>query len=100
MAQTVSIILCDEDRKRLEAIAAGRSCPLKHIRRVNIVLHSADRLPVLEVARRAVPAGKVIHAILDSYATHKHPAVLKRLADHPRWTFHFTPTSACLVERI
>jgi transposase len=48
----------------------------------------------LAAVERAVPAGKVIHAILDNYATHKHPAVLKRLADHPRWTFHFTPTSA------
>jgi transposase len=40
-------------RQRLEAIAAGRSRPLKHIQRANIVLHSGDRLPVLEVARRA-----------------------------------------------
>ncbi len=294
MAQTVSIILHDEDRKRLEAIAADRSRPLKHIQRANIVLHSADRLPVLEVARRAgvsrpavwrwqqryaeegvdallrdktrkpgrapltqkvvarvleltcsqppgaathwtgrtmakaagislravqrlwekhrlqphrlrtfkrstdpnfaekvedvvglymdppahavivsideksqiqaldrtqpglplkpgkcgtmthdykrngtttlfaaldilhgtvigrcmqqhrhqefirflaaieraVPAGKIIHAILDNYATHKHPAVLKWLADHPRWTFHFTPTSASWLNAV
>jgi len=53
MAQTVSIILPDEDRNRLEAIAADRSRPLKHIQRANTVLHSGDRLPVLEVARRA-----------------------------------------------
>jgi hypothetical protein len=30
----------------------------------------------LNVIERAIPAGKVIHAILDNYATHKHPAVL------------------------
>ncbi len=54
MAQTVNIIiLSGEDRKRLEAIAADRSRPLKHIQRTNIVLCSAKRLPVLEVARRA-----------------------------------------------
>jgi transposase len=290
MAQTVSIILCHEDRKLLEAIAAGRSRPLKHIQRASIVLHSADRLRVLEVARRAgvsrpvvwrwqqryaeesvdgllrdktrkpgprpadakgrrqssgadlfaathwtgramakaagislrsvqrlwekhrlqphrirtfkrsndpnfaekvedvvglymdspahavvisideksqiqaldrtspglplkpgkcgtmthdykrngtttlfaaldilhgtvigrcmkqhrhqefvrfiaaveraVPAGKIIHAILDNYATHKHPAVLKWVADHPRWTFHFTPTSASWLNAV
>jgi hypothetical protein len=23
-----------------------------------------------------------------------HPKVQQRLADHPRWVFHFTPTSA------
>jgi transposase len=41
----------------------------------------------------AVPAGKLIHAILDNYAVHKHPKVRSWLARHPRWTFHFTPTS-------
>ena len=41
----------------------------------------------------AVPAGKLIHAILDNYAVHKHPKVRAWLARHPRWVFHFTPTS-------
>jgi transposase len=41
----------------------------------------------------AVPAGKLVHAILDNYAAHKHPKVRAWLARHPRWTFHFTPTS-------
>ncbi len=40
-----------------------------------------------------VPAGKVIHAILDNYAAHKHPKVRTWLHRHPRWTFHFVPTS-------
>ena len=41
-----------------------------------------------------VPAGKLVHAVVDNYATHKHPKVLEWLARHPRWTFHFTPTSS------
>jgi transposase len=41
----------------------------------------------------AVPAGKLIHVILDNYAAHKHPKVSAWLVRHPRWTFHFTPTS-------
>jgi transposase len=41
----------------------------------------------------AVPAGKLVHTILDNYAAHKHPKVRGWLARHPRWTFHFTPTS-------
>jgi hypothetical protein len=41
----------------------------------------------------AVPAGKLVHAILDIYAAHKHPMVRAWLARHPRWTFHFVPTS-------
>jgi len=49
---------------------------------------------------RAVPAGKVIHAICDNYATHKHPKVKKWLADHPRWVFHFTPTSASWINAV
>jgi len=48
----------------------------------------------LNAVEREVPAGKLIHAVLDNYATHKHPRVLAWLSRHPRWTFHFTPTSA------
>jgi transposase len=50
--------------------------------------------PLPHAVERAVPAGKTIHAILDNYAAHKHPAVRQWLARHPRWIFHFTPTSA------
>src|SRR6202795_460338 len=53
MAQTVSVIVTAEERARLAAIVGDRSRPLKHVQRARIVLHSADRLPVLEVARRA-----------------------------------------------
>ena len=49
---------------------------------------------------RSVPAGKMIHAILDNYAAHKHPEVLAWLADHPRWTFHFTPTSCSWLNAV
>src|SRR5580693_5848462 len=40
-----------------------------------------------------VPADKTVHVVLDNYATHKHPKVTAWLARHPRFTFHFTPTS-------
>ena len=35
----------------------------------------------IRAVERAVPAGKVIHAIVDNYATHKHPKVLEWLAE-------------------
>ncbi len=54
----------------------------------------------LNAVERAVPAGKIIHAILDNYATHKHPKVRAWLADHPRWVFHFTPTSASWLNAV
>ena len=54
----------------------------------------------LNAVERQVPADKPIHAVLDNYATHKHPKVLAWLARHPRWTFHFTPTSASWLNAV
>ena len=53
----------------------------------------------LNTIEAQVPARKQIHAIVDNYATHKHPKVRQWLARHPRWTFHFTPTSASWLRR-
>jgi hypothetical protein len=65
----------------------------------NMQRHSHQEfIRFLNAVELAVPAGKTIHAILDNYATHKHPAVRQWLARHPRWIFHFTPTSASLVQ--
>jgi transposase len=52
----------------------------------------------LDTIEAKVPKQKAIHAIVDNYATHKHPEVLQWLARHPRWTFHFTPTSGLLAQ--
>jgi hypothetical protein len=54
----------------------------------------------IATVERSVPAGKVIHAILDNYAAHKHPHGLAWLAEHPRWTFHFTPTSCSWLNAV
>src|SRR5579872_6654123 len=54
----------------------------------------------LGAVERAVPAGKIIHAIADNYATHKHPKVREWLSDHQRWVFHFTPTSASWINAV
>ncbi len=54
----------------------------------------------LNAVEAAVPAGKLIHGILDNYATHKHPKVMQWLERHPRWTFHFTPTSASWINAV
>src|SRR5438309_10089534 len=55
---------------------------------------------LLNAVERQVAAGKPIHVVLDNYATHKHPKVLAWLARHPRWTFHFTPTSASWLNAV
>ncbi len=51
-------------------------------------------LRFLNTIEAPVPAGKLIHVILDKYATHKNPKVRAWLARHPRRIFHFTPFSA------
>jgi transposase len=40
------------------------------------------------------PADLEVHAIVDNYATHKHPAIHRWLQRHPRFHLHFIPTSA------
>ena len=54
----------------------------------------------LNQVEAAVPAGKLIHAILDNYGAHKHPKVRAWLERHPRWTFHFTPTSCSWLNAV
>lgn len=52
----------------------------------------------LNTVEAAVPAGKLVHSILDTdsvqpiRATPKHPKVRAWLERHGRWTFHYTPT--------
>jgi transposase len=66
----------------------------------------------LNAVERAVPAGKLIHAILDNgacpraghrpdlWAAHKHAKVLKWLGRHPRWVFHFTPKAGSWLNAV
>ena len=57
-------------------------------------------LRFLNAVEGAVPAGKVIHVILDNYAAHKHAKVRRWLIRHPRWIFHFTPTSCSWLNAV
>ena len=45
----------------------------------------------LNAIEAAVPAGKLVHVILDNYATHKHPKVMAWLERHKRWSTSTTP---------
>ena len=47
-----------------------------------------------------MPKDKAIHVILDNYAAHKKDKVLEWLTRHPRWTFHFTPTSCSWLNAV
>jgi transposase len=54
----------------------------------------------LNAVEREIPAGKLVHAAVDDYATHKHPKVKAWLVRHPRRTFHFTPTSGSWLNAV
>jgi|TARA_Y100000310_G_C20546782_1_gene745977 transposase len=49
---------------------------------------------------RETPAALDVHVILDNYGTHKHPKVVAWLERHPRFHFHFTPTSASWLNAV
>lgn len=56
----------------------------------------------LDLIDANVPEDLAVHVVLDNASTHKTPAIHKWLLQHPRFTFHFTPTSSSwlnLVER-
>jgi len=75
----------------LDGTVLGR-CMQKH--------RHQEFIKFLNAIERTIPAGKLIHAIIDNYATHKHPKVRQWLANHPRWVFHFTPTSASWLNAV
>ena len=54
----------------------------------------------LNALEREIPQDKAVHAIIDNYAAHKTPQVRRWLARHPRWTFHFTPTSSSWLNAV
>lgn len=75
----------------LDGTVLGR-CMQKH--------RHQEFIKFLNAVERSVPVGKIVHAILDNYGTHKHPKVRQWLSDHPRWVFHFTPTSASWLNAV
>jgi transposase len=59
----------------------------------------ADFLAFLRLLAREYPRGEV-HVILDNVSTHKTPDVVAWLGGHPRFQFHFTPTSASWMNQV
>jgi len=61
-----------------------------------------ELLHFLKKLDREVPKGLAVHVITDNYGTRGHDNVQAWLVKHPRFHFHFTPTSSSwlnLVER-
>jgi transposase len=56
----------------------------------------------LDLLDKTIPAELNVHVVLDNSSTHKTPSIQRWLVRHPRFEFHFTPTSSSwmnLVER-
>jgi transposase len=54
----------------------------------------------LNAIEAEIPVGKIVHVVLDNYATHKHPKVKAWLARHPCFVFHFTPKSCSWLNAV
>jgi transposase len=56
----------------------------------------------LDLIDKTVPSDLKVHVVLDNSSTHKTPDIQRWMLRHPRFDFHFTPTSSSwmnLVER-
>jgi transposase len=74
-------------------LSVSRGAPFKKHRH-------QEYIRFLNTVEATLPAGKHVHAIVDNYATHKHPKVREWLTAPPWWTFHFTPTSASWLNAV
>ncbi len=54
----------------------------------------------LDRINRETPPDLDLHLIMDNYATHKHANVRAWLMQHPRFHFHFTPTSGSWLNAV
>jgi len=60
--------------------------------------HRAEKFKAfLTEIDKAVPDDLEVHVVLDNSSTHKTPAIKTWLLRHPRFHFHFTPTSSSSV---
>jgi transposase len=54
----------------------------------------------LQLIDRRTPTELDLHLIVDNYATHKHAKVKEWLTKHPRFHFHFIPTSSSWLNAV
>ena len=72
----------------------------KVIGRVTKQHRAQEFIQFLGQIERRVPAGQELHLILDNSSTHKTQEVKEFLAQHPRLSLHFTPTSASWLNAV
>jgi transposase len=57
-------------------------------------------LAFLKKIHKSVAVELDVHVIADNYGTHKHPRVWTWLANHPRFTMHYTPTYSSWLNQV
>jgi transposase len=75
----------------LEGKAIGR-CMQRH--------RHQEFIRFLNAIEAEIPAGKIVHVILDNYGPHKHPKTRAWLDRHPRFVLHYTPTSCSWLNAV
>src|SRR5438445_175191 len=105
----LATLLVTPSRASPSAMVASELAIMERPRDDSMVTDSLDvRESVREFLRflnrvdREMPSDLDLHLILDNSSTHKSPPVQRWLRRHPRFHFHFTPTSSSwlnLVER-
>jgi len=77
-----------------------RSFVTNHLAQCQPRHRHTEWLKFLRKIDRETPKNKALHLIADNDSTHKHPAVQAWLEKHPRFSMHFTPTSASWLNMI
>jgi transposase len=54
----------------------------------------------LDTVDAEVPKDLDVHVVLDNYGTHKSPLIRAWMKKHPRFHFHFTPTSGSWINQV
>ena len=59
-----------------------------------------ESIRFLNTIEAETPASRIVHVILDNYASHKPPKVRAWLGRHPRFVFHYTPKAASWLNAV
>ena len=94
-----AVVLSVDEKSQIQAL--DRTQPGLPMKKGRVQRHRHQEfIRFLNAIEAQVPAGKIVHVILDNYAAHKQPKVIAWLARHPRFTFHFTPTSCSWLNAV
>ena len=98
-----AVVLCVDEKSQIQAL--DRTQPLLPLRpglpeRCTHDYRAVEFRKFLAVIDKAMPPDVEVHLVLDNYSTRKTELIHKWLLKHPRYHFHFTPTSASWINQV